>query len=469
MLNASMIDNFILKHYSYYMKISEVISKILNDDSVIKEINFMQNNQDIYFAKTFIGEVLRYCIIHKGDVKAEEVCTYLQQLKGIYSKAHKQTDPTFFESERAKLIIKSISLHLNFNKDYEELSHEEQQKIGEYFLKNYVKEGYVFHSFPSAREQSVKKHGFTTIEQIWEHQKVKEVAKIFEKHGLLTALGGYNFYDDNVTNTTNGSNKIYVEHNPEEVFFHCLSSPEWFKFFTSSYHAANSNDLAHSPFYLKNYEACRQNVEDLCNNANLTAEETKTVIALFEHLWKTKGLGNPKLTTALIKKKAISKHKVAKATIKNQSLIDTINTVLLDRTHQFDEHIGNVVDASEIDAEDCEILELPPADRFLTCSQFRRETRKELYSPKRNIQALAKGMMGGLNGSYTQFSLLISNIEQVIKENGGNLNDIDNCIAVVLEKIEQSTLPASQKKSIIDTINNYNTHYINEAKNNKVT
>ena len=250
------------------------IEELLQDKDVISEINFMGKSKSIFFPGKLIGEVFRYCIIHQSDdeINKEDVIKYLKDIKSIIFKAdkkNKEEQNYFFSIERSKIILKSIAKSLDINLSKKIISKKDQIQIKNYFLNNYIKKGYVFHSFPSVRKNSVIKQGFTEIEQVWIDEKVKEVVKIFEDHGVLKALGGYGFYK------TGGT---YVEHNPDNILFHSISSPEWFKFFTSSSHVESTQDLSKSSFYLKDYDACRQNVEDLCKNSRLNKDEEVKVI-----------------------------------------------------------------------------------------------------------------------------------------------------------------------------------------------
>lgn len=430
--------------------VGKQIEKLLSNKKIINEIKIQPVKTDIYFATTFVGEVIKYCLIHSSrkDIKSDEVVTYIRGVKDVmyeYRKIENETERSkYIQNERSKLIISSIakSLGLESKNAYTEA---EEEQIKQYFLTNYVTNGYVFHSFPSARQESVEEYGFKQVEKLWDNEKVKEVSEIFERHGVLTALGGFSFYR---------AGGMYVEHNPENVMFHAFSSPEWFKFFTSSRHTDTNFDINTSPFYLKDYDACKQNVEDLCINANLDEEESKRVIDLFETAWTN--LGNTKLVFAMIPRSKINKDSIEQAIIEGESLEDTITTVLTDRMHQFDEHVGNVIDPTQISADDLCVLELPQADKLIECQQFDREKREDLYNPKRVVTQMTKGLLSGvLDVSFEQYVACMDAMDSVFSDNPNYPKEIKRYLEKMDEKIENSTLSKDKKWELINTMRGY--------------
>ncbi len=428
--------------------LKDTIERLLSSKAIQEQIK-SRNSKNIYFASTFIGETIRYCMIHgsREDITETEVVEYLRSLKEILYFSNSIEDfnvrAGYFNDERAKLIIESIAKNLDI--DSANMSTEDETRIREYFLNNYVKNGYVFHSFPSARAESVARDGFTCVEKLWDNDEVKKVAKIFEKHGVLTALGGYLFYKDG---------GMYVEHNPDNVLFHSLSSPEWFKFLTSASHNGTNFDISTSPFYLKNYDACRHNVEDLCTHARLDDEEKEQVLHLFEDAWKV--LGKRELTTAIIPKSKIGNDEIV---LEQGSLSEMITYVLQDRAHQYDEHVGNVINPEEITGEDVEIIQMPYMDELIECDTFHRETEEELYDPKRVISMMASGLSSGeFDITQEQYSACINNIEERMNDDyytrrekiTSNLDRMD-------ERINNSSLDEDRKHLILEDMRGYET------------
>jgi len=411
------------------------LEKILSDEEIINEIN---KHNIVYLSGQLIGEVYRYAIIHQSQdtIKRQDLIDYIQKIRQLhldtygekFKEKSEEEKKQYIEDGRSKIIGKSIAEKLEIDssniKSLEDISPEDQSKIKEYFIKNYVDNGYVFHSFPYARKESVEKDGFTRVESLWDNEKVNEIVKIFEEKGVIKALGGYGFYDKEAKENLNSERKIYVEHNPEAIFFHELSAPEWFKIFTSSAHSLTSEEIKTMPFFLKNYDACKQNVADLCENAGLTLKETEKVSSLFEECWKT--LGKPELTTALIPRKKVGKDNISEE-IKDMNFIEAISYISTDGARDFIEHVGNVVDAEDIEAKDISVVEMPPADRYFTCENFTRETKEVLYDPAKNIASIYKGVVlsdGTKIITQDQYNKIFNKIESLFPDKKDDITTI---------------------------------------------
>lgn len=450
----------------------EIIEQLLKDKDIINEINYnaIHKNEtaernNMYLSGKLIGEVFRYCIIHQNQkIDQEEVKRYIQDIKAVYYSSYlldEKLQSQFIESNRSGVIAKSIAEKLNIDHSSKEISPKDQERIKEYFINNYVKNGYVFHSFPSQRKQTIQEVGFTQVEKLWDNEKVEEVVKIFEEQGVIKALGGYGFYDGEAkekgTTAPNdeeqNKRKIYVEHNPEEIFFHTLSSPEWLKFFTSSSHTISDKSLESSPFFVKNYEACKQNVKDLCKNAGLTREQKEKVSSLFKECWKT--LGKPELTTALIPKAKVGKDHVPKE-IENLNILETISYILTDSTRDFVEHVGNVVDVDKIKGKDLEIVEMSSAETFIHCDSFKRETQEELYDPEKNVYAIYYGIVSS-DGTKTltqeQYNKVFNKMEKVFATNPDKYKEISKNLDKLKKSIRASSL--KDKEKIVDNFDSW--------------
>lgn len=456
--------------------IKSTIEEMLKDKDVIKEINYDERNSNgksdnVYLSGKLIGEVYRYAIIHQSQetIKIEDVIDYIQEIRQLHLDTYsdefkdkpKQEKNKYIEAERSKIVAKSIAEKLNIDcSSYPSV--ESQEKIKDYFIKNYVEDGYVFHSFPYARKESVERDGFTKIEKLWDNEKVSEVVKIFEDKGVIKALGGYGFYDEETkenfdANNPDSKRKIYVEHNPEAIFFHELSAPEWFKIFTSSSHSLTSEDIKTMPFFVKNYDACKQNVKDLCNNAGLTLEEKEKVGFLFKECWKT--LGKPELVTALIPRKKVGKDNVSKE-IENMDFLETISYISTDGARDFIEHVGNVVDAEDINGNDISIVETPPADRYFVCENFTRETKEQLYDPAKNIASIYKGIVLS-NGNKTitqdQYNKVFNKIEDTFADNPNKLEEIKGNWIKFDKSIQHSALDSKKQDEVVSNFRNMET------------
>lgn len=439
------------------------IEEMLKDPDVIREI--ISNHDDpngksksLFLSGTLIGEVYRFSIIHQSEgVDKTEVIKYLQDIKNIYFQSYSQPDKDkqreFIDRERSRVITRSIADKLKIDHSSRMPSAQDIERIKNYFIKNYVENGYVFHSFPSARKESVQRDGFTRVEKLWEHEQLKEIVDIFQEQGVLKALGGYGFYTEDIT-----KGKSYVEHDPEKIFFHALCSPEWFKILTSATHTISDSSLETSPFFLKNYDACKQNVIDLCNNAGISHEDKQKVATLFKQSWSV--LGQPELTTALIPRKKVGKANVP-TTLESLDVFETISYVLNDSAGEFHEHTGNVVDLSKVEGSDISVVEMPPADTYLACDSFKRETREELYDPRNNIRAIYNGIVssnGTMGLTQEQYNKVFNKMEDVFADNPQKLGKINTNWDNFDKSIRKSNLTGEKKEEVVGNFQNMEMH-----------
>ncbi len=394
--------------------IDKKIERLL-DDEKIKEIIATAGKGEVApvtRASNLIGEVYTYCFVHNDgeEIEPDSLKAYLERMSNAYFECRGSED--FMQDIRARELGKSIAQRLNIDLSQGSISREDEIKIQEYFLKNYVENGYVMHSFPGATEQSIRTYGFSSSERIWDNKEIMEIAHIFEEKNVIAPVGAYSHYS---------GGGMYVENNPRQMYWHGLSAPEWFKWFTSANHNRNSSKIDESPYYLRNYDGCKQNVMDLCNNAELNEEEMQKVMEMFEKNWKL--LGTERMCVSLIPKSVIGKANIEDAIIPGQSAIETIKTVLTDGRKQFKEHEGNVLKTT-VTEKDMLIMGLPNASEIFGKHEFSRETKEKLYDPKQVLDLIYRGTKeSGFELSQDKINSIIETLREV-HNNSPEVEDI---------------------------------------------
>lgn len=211
----------------------------------------------------------------------------MNQIDTLYSQYKaKKISPENFQRQKAKIIASIIASKLNINVNTE-LNQENLSKIQNYFLREYVSNGYVAHSFPETYFDSIIKNSLiaNADERTDKPKEIQEIQNIFMSKGIVGPMGGYPYY---------GGSGIYYEHDFTKVFQHAIDSPEWFNTFTSSDHITGyPKKIETVPYILRNEKDCRQNVEDLCQNANLNSEETQKVLDFYKKQYKKFSSPNP--------------------------------------------------------------------------------------------------------------------------------------------------------------------------------
>lgn len=348
-------------------------------------INMLKRNwekeYDIQFLSDLIGEVYNHHIINKDGYGFEY---YMTQMESLYTqyKEHK-ISPENFELQRAKNISFIIASKLGID-IRKEPTEEDMLKVKNYFLKEYVENGYVSHSFPDAYYESIMTNGLLSYPDKRDDKssEMQAIQDLFMSKGIVSPLGAYSYY---------GGSGIYYEHNFTNVFQHAIDSPEWFKWFTSSDHFNTYHrDISTSPYILRDEENCRRNVIDLCSNAGLSEEETTRVITFYSNNYQR--FSSPKLNVGLISKKLLGKDDIEKVVPSGMNLSDTITYVLSDGARQYVDHHGNVY-MGTILPSDIKVTNIPNASMFMYAKEYSRETKEQLTAPKANLNILKNAEM----------------------------------------------------------------------------
>ena len=367
-----------------------------------------------------IGDVYIYCFVHNdgSDLDLNDVINYVERMGEAYFNCY--GDEKVIQDIRTKELVKSIAQRLDIDISSESISKEDDQKIKDYFLKNFVENGYVMHSFSGAAEDSIRKYGFSSSKRIWDGNEIIQIGDMFKAKGTISSVGAYPYYS---------GGGMYVTNNACDIYWHGLSAPEWFKWFTSANHNVQSANIEDSPYYLRNYEGCRQNVSDLCDNSELNEAEKKSVMEMFEKNWKM--LGTERMCVALIPKRVIGKNNVEDAIMPGQNCLDTIKTVLQDGRGQYVEHQGNSLKQT-VTENDMIIMELPNSREIFGEHVYNRETKEKLYNPKLVLNMIFKRTM------VAKFKLSqeeINNTIERIRHVYNGIQEVENDIQEYKEKV----------------------------------
>ncbi len=412
--------------------IDKKIESILNNTRIMKILEQVGKSgiAPVPRVSNLIGEIYTYCFVHNDgkDIDINKVINYVETMNKAYFKCH--GNEKLMLDIRAKELYKSIASRLNIDISSEIISKEDEQKIQDYFLKNYVEKGYVMHSFSGATEESIRENGFSSSKRIWDNDEIMNVAQIFEEKNVITPVGGYSHYS---------GGGMYVENDAKKIYWHGLSAPEWLKWFTSANHNKNSSNIKDSPYYLRNYEGCKQNVLDLCTNAGLNEDETTQVMSMFEKNWKL--LGTETMCVALIPKSIIGMGNIEDAIISGQSALETIKTVLSDGRGQYKEHEGNALKQT-ITEKDMLIMALPKSQGIFGEHKFDRETKEELYNPKSVLDMIYRGTIEyGFELSQEKIDSIIETLRQVHNHNP----EVENVIKKYNERVVNRTSQTSEQ------------------------
>lgn len=363
--------------YNYEDKMVSNIENALNGEFIIEMLKRSWNREhDIHSISKLIGEVYTINIICKDGYGFE---FYMREIESLYTKLYeKKISYEEFNIEKSKLISIVIAKKLGIDIS-KGVTEEDKAMVKSYFLEEYVKKGYVSHSFPQAYSDSIKKDGLISYTKKRSNKplEIQEIQDIFMSKGVVAPLGGYPYYE---------GEGIYFEHDFTKLYNHAVYSPEWFAWFTSSDHTKVFHNLVETtPYVLRNEECCRRNVYDLCKNTGLNNEEQAKVMDFYRKTYET--YKSPRLCSALISKKRLGKDNIDKAVPSNMDLLSTINYVLKDGAKEYVEHQGNVY-VGRISPEDFKIITIPSASKYIYTSNYLRESQEHLTNPLSNLAVL---------------------------------------------------------------------------------
>lgn len=370
-----------IHNYTEMLKVWEKIKESINSEFIKnKLIEARDSSKNFKIVWNIIWDCVLYDTLFKKDNDSNYFNSFIDDLYNLYC------DENFNDEEKSikksEIIAKAIANHLNIS-----LTEKNSKKIKEYFLEEYNKNWYVYHSFPSAY--------FECISDSWLQAKNKnksdnanyndmgKIQKIFTSHWVFAALWWAWIY---------GWEGIYYDHRQWNIYPHAIFGPERFSRFTSSDHYSISSWLNNQPFVFRDKEQCRKNVIDLCDNAWLDDNEKREVISFFEKNYER--LSKSGTYFALIPKSKvwktdtqfpeyiwyipISKNDSKSIHTEYKELINTIRYTLWDWWEEYKEHEWNVYHDS-INPTEMVTIKLPEIKEIIKEDiKFNSETKDQL-------------------------------------------------------------------------------------------
>lgn len=400
------------------------LENALNSEFVMEMLKRNWNQKPkISLLGNLIGEVYNHMIINKDGYGFQY---YITQMEMLYAKlGTKEITLEDFDREKAMLITNIIAQKLKIDTS-KGIQENDIKRIKDYFLQEYITNGFVSHSFPEAYRESIMTNGLdpSLNGRADDASLSQEIQKMFLEKGVAAPLGGYPFY---------GGKGIYFEHDFTRVFQHAINSPEWFNWFTSSDHLQGFQDIEHSPYILRDEQACRQNVIDLCVNAGLSDDQTEIVKQFYSENYAK--FVSPLINVGLISKSVVGKND-ASFVPANLGLLETITYVMRDGANQYKEHVGNVHN-EVILPQNIRLSHIPDANKIISVNSYSRETREHLTSPRPNLEILGRA------------------IDNVSKMSSDMIETVKNTCSLLESRL-------SSKKSI-NIVSDFNSHNKNHT------
>lgn len=382
-----------IQKYTDMLRTWEKIKECINSEFIRnKLIEARDSSKDFRIVWNIIWDCVLYSTLFIKSENDNYFTTFIDKLYNLYSDWNLNDEEKSIE--KAKIIVNAIANYLGITS-----TEENSKKIQDYFLEEYNKNWYVYHSFPSAYFESISKSWLQSKNENKSdnssYDDIERIQKIFTSHWIFTALWWAWIY---------GWKGIYFDHKQWNIYPHAIFWPERFCFFTSSNHYTVNSWLNNEPFVFRDKEQCRKNVVDLCNNAWLDDKEKWEVTSFFEKNYEK--LSKSGSYFALIPKAKvwktnskfpeyiwyipISKDDSKRIHTHYKELINTIRYTLWDWWEEYKEHEWNVYHNS-INPTEMVTIKLPEIKEIIKEDiKFNSETKEELTDKEKINKSISK-------------------------------------------------------------------------------
>ena len=277
-------------------EILNLLHDTLEDERTINKVSVFSPNGEKYGYNQYslmiiMDFLIKYSIVIK-DTKNLSYC--MEELKKMVYSYNDHKELVLWSNE---LLGELIRLKLNL---IDKTSNENKRKILSYLYEEYIVNGYMFHSFPSAFKELVEENGIDAKDYSYPVFYMKKLYYIFKNHKYDEMIPEY---------LLGGINSISITDSPAMAYYYAFRSPQYFcnLVATSKYYKDNAS-YDYEAYYRKDMESCRNNLLFLAKHLNMTDKEKDTVITSFERQWNLLDASNSLPEIAFISRKDVGKN-----------------------------------------------------------------------------------------------------------------------------------------------------------------
>ena len=277
-------------------EILNLLHDTLEDERTINKVSVFSPNGEKYGYNQYslmiiMDFLIKYSIVIK-DTKNLSYC--MEELKKMVYSYNDHKELVLWSNE---LLGELIRLKLNL---IDKTSNENKRKILSYLYEEYIVNGYMFHSFPSAFKELVEENGIDAKDYSYPVFYMKKLYYIFKNHKYDEMIPEY---------LLGGINSISITDSPAMAYYYAFRSPQYFcnLVATSKYYKDNAS-YDYEAYYRKDMESCRNNLLFLAKHLNMTDKEKDTVITSFEKQWNLLDASNSLPEIAFISRKDVGKN-----------------------------------------------------------------------------------------------------------------------------------------------------------------
>ena len=229
------------------------LAKLINNKLQSQEFSTALKKLETYDdRKLLIGLAIEYLTVHKDAFEFERYVQELIQPLELYEglstrKGHSLKK--FMESNSQEMLYDSIKRKLNIEDD----TPANQEKLLEFINTEIVENGYYYHSFNEAFNNSITDQGLSTQIRFWDWSDLEEIMAIGEKIGNKMILGWADI---------NSKDLISLGNDPSNIYRYGIVSPEWFSRLVEGpqipCEPGSDNETA---FQRRDYDLAKENIE----------------------------------------------------------------------------------------------------------------------------------------------------------------------------------------------------------------
>lgn len=254
-------------------EVREILTNILSNPETAREHNSISIDgaylsANILKTRSVVGFITNYMVIHQGPYNLEKLYETLKSAD-INSMTNEELSDFY-----SKIIVDSVSEYLGLENT---TSYQNKKRITEYIYTNFIQKGYCYQGTNSRFREDIEEKGLSTEFSKTKDAQLHVVDSIFKKHGLHKI-----FYSK--LSETKEAAYYYTTDGMENAYHYSYHNPEYFSYFVASGNNMPDDSYSKTAYYLRDYNGCRKNLEQLCKNYKLTEEEQLIVMSTFETL-----------------------------------------------------------------------------------------------------------------------------------------------------------------------------------------
>ncbi len=283
-----------------------------------------------------IDALYKYKVIINDDDYLDE---YIFSLEKLMRKIDNYSD---IERGINKLIVRICSRKLAL-KNITDI--ENKKELLSYIYKNYIVEGYMFHSIPNIYKQDIIENGLNPEHYNNLYQKFIHIKKILKKHKAETIIEKK--FNEHYITMTDSLIKAY---------YYAENAPMYFSSLLSNSNIMTNKKYKKDAYYRKDYKDCFYNLNRLSTELNLTIKESNYLKKVCKEEWELLKNNKNIPTVLLVKRKYLGNNYLKDidnimSLINKNSLDDIVRKII---TSRFD----NIEIKTKIKSTDIEVIEL---------------------------------------------------------------------------------------------------------------